>query len=150
MIPADGEHFAQYTREDGQHGTSQKVIAWANNGDAMVLGEAGLVPAQNLPGFQRIYRGVNASPIVGAIPGGGWLVDSLMDDGEWVTAPVLAWAVHADGTASPIDTDYAGETGDARAAERCYIYHPDHDDPEARKNIGAPPAPESPVEDLAG
>ncbi|MER5918018.1 hypothetical protein ABT124_49150 [Streptomyces sp. NPDC001982] len=62
-------------------------------------------------GFDLI-RGDQAAT-VGAIPGGGWLIDCADDQGNTWTTPILTWTVHADGTATPITTDRDGVTGDA-------------------------------------
>jgi hypothetical protein len=140
VIPANGEYFASYT-VNGKH-RSRKVIAWNSNGAAMVADTAGLVPAQSLPGFETVYEGSGGRAIA-ALPGAGWLVDTLWEDGTCTTAPVLLWAVHSDGTATPMDTDHLGETGTATGnGERHYLYHPDHNDPEARKQAGFPAAPQ--------
>lgn len=137
MIPANGEYFAAYVRQDGKQAPALEVIAWHDNGDAMVVGKTGLVPAQSLDGFERVYRSEHNSRVVAAVPGGGWRVDwkSEGDDGL-ATSPVLFWTVQADGTATPVDVDIYGETGSALAADKCYVYHPDHDDPEVRKQAG--------------
>lgn len=147
MIPAGGDHFASYT-ENGKH-RSRKVIAWNDDGHAMVAGRAGLVPAHTLPGFETLYE-KGDERVLTALPGGGWMVDWKNDgDDEWTTTPVLLWAVHADGTASPMDADHYGETGNAMSADRCYLYHPDHDRPEHRTAFGARPGrPIPPPESL--
>jgi hypothetical protein len=139
VIPANGDHFAAYT-ENGKH-RERQVIAWNDTGDAMVVGKAGLVPAQTLPSFEGLFERGDAR-ILTALPGGGWMVDTIWEDGECTTEPVLLWQVHADGTAIPIDTDSHGETGTALGhGSRSYLYHPDHVNPEARKQAGFPAAP---------
>lgn len=142
MIPANGEYMATYANKDGLPARPREVVAFNDRGDAMVLGKTGLVPAQDLPGFERIVRSGTSHRVIAALPGGGWMVDTMWEDGVCTTAPVLLWAVHADGTATPIDTDFNGETSEATGnGERHYVYHPDHDEPESRKQAGFPPKP---------
>jgi hypothetical protein len=137
MIPATGSFFAHY---DGVDAQPRKVIAWSDKGSPMVLGDGGLVTAQTFPGFNRVIRRGDLAPAVAALPGGGWMVDTLWEDGDVTATPVLLWAVHSDGTATPMDTDHNGETSSAlHSGERHYVYHPDHDNPEARKQAGFPP-----------
>lgn len=143
MIPADGTYFAYYDVAN----VSRQVVAWNDKGSPMVLGDNGLVTAQTLSGFHRVFRRANLGPTVAALPGDGWMVDTLWEDGECTTTRVLMWAVHADGTATPMDTDHNGETSSAlHGGERHYVYHPDHDDPEARKQAGFPPKESSPTD----
>lgn len=139
MIPANGEYFAHYGRENGKPAPAREVIAWSSNGEALVLGRTGLRPADQLSGFEGVHHHADRSKVVAAIPGGGWLIDWKNDeDDEWTTSPILFWAVQADGTAAPVEVDTYGETGSALAADRCYVYHPDHDQPAYRKAAGVP------------
>ena len=57
--------------------------------------------------------------IVQLIPGGGWLVKR--SDG---VTPVVAWALHQDGSVRPLDTDSHGTVLEIEE-EGTYLYHPD-------------------------
>ncbi|MFF4846234.1 hypothetical protein ACFY2G_40595 [Streptomyces collinus] len=77
-----------------------------------------------LEGFDGLRN--DNSMIVGAVPGGGWLIDCADAEGNTWTTPILAWTVHADGTARPITTDRDGVTGDAtEGLAEFRIHHPD-------------------------
>jgi hypothetical protein len=66
-----------------------------------------------------------AGPVVAAIPGGGWLIECTDDTDDTWTDPILAWAIHADGTAIPLNTDSSGVTDNATHGLKSYrIYHP--------------------------
>ena len=148
MIPADHNLMAVFEGPNGKPSASRAVVAWADDGHPMVLGERGLLRAEALSvnedvgTFRRVTdRSEGFPPYIAAIPGGGWMVDTLWDDGECTTSPVLLWAILADGTATPIDTDHAGMTSSALdGGERHYVYHPDHDRADVRKQAGFPPA----------
>lgn len=123
MIPADGSHYVQY--EPSNTGLPRRpVIAWSDEGTPLVAGRTGLVPAWDLGSVKRIVRDV--PPAVGAVPGGGWLIDCKDDEGNEWTLPILAWTIHADGSAIPLTADSDGVTSDATAGvDSCRIYHPD-------------------------
>lgn len=149
MIPADPNLMAVFEGADGKPSASRIVVAWADDGHPMVLGKRGLLRAEALSAnedvgtFRRIVdRSEGFPPSIAALPGGGWMVDTLWDDDTCTTAPVLLWSVYADGSAVPVGTDFHGLTGNAlEGGERSYLYHPDHDSPEARKYAGFPPRP---------
>jgi hypothetical protein len=146
MIPADPNLMAVFEGPDGKPSASRTVVAWADDGHPMVLGERGLLRAEALAAnedvgqFRRVRRRTDElPPCVAAVPGGGWLVDTWWEDGACTTAPVLLWTVHSDGSVVPVDTDFHGVTSSALGAgERSYVYHPDHDSPDARKQAGFP------------
>jgi hypothetical protein len=123
MIPANGAQYVSYTTGKGLPGPVRQVLAWDNDGHPLVLGTAGLERAANLGSVDRVRQ--DAAAVVGAVAGGGWLIDYQDDQGNKWTTPILAWTVHADGTASPIGTDRDGVTGDVTDGLSEYrIYHP--------------------------
>lgn len=73
------------------------------------------------------------NPVVAAIPGGGWRIEYKDDDGTPLISPVLAWAIHADGTCKPIDVDPSGWCDDPlTAANFIRVYHPDEEEQQLR------------------
>lgn len=126
MIPADGSHYVHY-QHSAQGLPVRPVIAWDDDGNPLVTGKRGLVPAYEMGTIKYIRR--DSSPAVGAVPGGGWLIECKDDEGNTWTTPILAWTVHADGSAQPLTSDRDGITGDATEGLESYrIYHPDATD----------------------
>ncbi|MGV9227601.1 hypothetical protein ACWDPF_33595 [Streptomyces albogriseolus] len=135
MTPADGTFFAHFGYSSQSQfdvpGSPREVIAWADNGDALLLGKNGLVAAHTLDGFQYIRRARVKSKVVAALPGGGWKITTKFTDGETWTTPVLAWLVHEDGDVVPVDISPDGSAGNAviaddETAQEVAVYHPDH------------------------
>ncbi|MFC9948478.1 hypothetical protein [Streptomyces pratensis] len=111
MIPAQHPYQADYQQEvEGRTVyRSKPVIAWDDEGQALVVDERSgrLVPANNGRTFTGLSEG--GHPIVAAIPGGGWSARFKNQDGTFTVDPLVAWTVRSDGTLTPIDTDYTGE-----------------------------------------
>jgi len=129
MIPADGSHYVYYEKSSNAL-PRRKIIAWGDEGEPLVVGRRGLVPAWDLGGISRLVT--EEAPAVGAVPGGGWMIDCKDDEGGSWTLPILAWTIHANGTASPLTTDADGVATDATEGLASYrIYHPDERLPEA-------------------
>jgi hypothetical protein len=127
MIPADGSHYAHYEKSST---LPRKIVAWGDNGEPLVVGRRGLVPAWEIGELARL--GSEQAPAVGAVPGGGWMIECKDDDGGSWTLPILAWTIHSDGTASPLTTDADGVSSDATEGLASYrIYHPDEKLPDA-------------------
>ncbi|MDJ1645404.1 hypothetical protein [Streptomyces pakalii] len=111
MIPARHPYEANYQQEEDGRTVyrSKPVIAWDDEGQALVADERSgrLVPANN----GRTFTGLSevGHPVVGAIPGGGWGVRFKNSDGTFTEDPLVAWTVRSDGTLTPIDTDSLGE-----------------------------------------
>ncbi|WP_228184054.1 hypothetical protein [Streptomyces anulatus] len=111
MIPAQHPYRANYQQEKGggMVPRSKPVIAWDDEGQALVVDERSgrLVPANNGRNFTGLSEGEH--PVVGAIPGSGWRVRFKNEDGTFIEDPLVAWTVRSDGTLTPIDTDDNGE-----------------------------------------
>ncbi|MEU5557948.1 hypothetical protein AB0H47_17745 [Streptomyces globisporus] len=111
MIPAQHPYRADYQQEVGGRTvySSKPVIAWDDEGQALVVDERSgrLVPANNGRTFTGLSKG--EYPVVGAIPGGGWSVRFKSPDGTFTEDPLVAWTVRSDGTLTPVDTDSEGE-----------------------------------------
>ncbi|MFJ1536361.1 hypothetical protein ACIOFV_50160 [Streptomyces mirabilis] len=135
MIPANGAQYVSYTTDKGLPGPVRQVLAWDEDGHPMVLGNVGLVRAANLGSVDRVRQ--DAPAIVGSVAGGGWLIDCQDDQGNKWTTPVLAWTVHADGSATPISTDREGVTSDATEGLSKYrIHHPDESHTPHKEPVG--------------
>ncbi|MEW2071885.1 hypothetical protein [Streptomyces sp. NPDC007346] len=111
MIPAQHPYQADYQQEENGRTSyrSKPVIAWDDEGQALVVDERSgrLVPANNGRTFTGLSEG--GHPVVGAIPGGGWSVRFKNSDGTFTEDPLVAWTVRSDGTLTPVDTDSEGE-----------------------------------------
>jgi hypothetical protein len=135
MIPADGSHYVYYEPSSTAL-PRRKVIAWGDDGEPLVVGRRGLVPAWDLGAIKRL--GDDEAPAVGAVPGGGWMIDCKDAEGGSWTLPILAWTIHSNGAAVPLTTDSDGVATDATEGLDSYrIYHPaerlpkDPDEPDA-------------------
>ncbi|WP_055558781.1 hypothetical protein [Streptomyces luridiscabiei] len=117
MIPAQHPYEANYQQEvDGRTVfRSKPVIAWDDEGQALVVDERNgrLVPANNGRTFTGLSEGRH--PVVAAIPGGGWGARYKSDDGSFTVDPLVAWTVRSDGTLAPVDTDITGVCDDPTA-----------------------------------
>lgn len=124
MIPANGAQRVFYTNDKGLPGPIRQVLAWDTDGHPMVLGSRGLERAADLGPIQHVRQ--DAAAVVGAVPGGGWFIEYQDDEGTKWTTPILAWTVHADGSATPITSDQDGLTDDATSGLTTYrVYHPE-------------------------
>lgn len=124
ILATPGSHCAVFMDDDGRVTATKPVIAWDDDGHPLVTATQGLVRAERYPEFRRI--GQPESPVVAAVPGGGWLIECTDADGGTWTDLILAWNIHADGTATPITTDRDGVTSDATSGLADYrIHHPD-------------------------
>ena len=124
MIPDNGRHEAvfRHPQVDGTHWTEHKpVVAWSDDGDALVVHENCLQIACNLADFNWIVEA--DMPVVGIASGGDWRMERRFSDGTIWDAPVIGWAVRADGTAFPLETDALGAAEVAGDGE-FVIYHP--------------------------
>lgn len=123
MIPADGSHYVHYDPSSNGR-RARRVVAWDDNGTPLVAGRHGLVPAHDLGTVKGIREG--DAPVVGAVPGGGWMIECKDDEGNTWTSPILAWSIHADSSATPITSDSDGVATDATEGLAEYrVYHAD-------------------------
>lgn len=124
MIPANGAQYVNYTTDQGLPGPIRQVLAWDNDGHPMVLGSHGLERAADLGPIQRVRQ--DTAAVVGAVPGGGWFIEYQDGEGAKQVTPILAWTVHADGSANPLTADQDGLTDDATSGLTSYrVYHPE-------------------------
>lgn len=133
MIPARHPYEAHYKHEhEGRTVFSSKpVIAWGDDGHALVVDErtGRLVPADN----GRTFTGVGEGrfPVVAAIPGGGWRTAYREDDGTLSIDPLVAWIVRSDGTMTAIDTDSHGDCDEAPSISNfAHLLAPGEEPPE--------------------
>lgn len=115
MIPADRTASAIFRDAQGQASYDKTIVAWDTDGHPLIAGEQGLIRAEDHGDFHSVLEDT-AGLIVGAVPGGGWLITTTEEDGSEYTDAIVAWAVYADGTAMPIGTDNNGLTDDATKA----------------------------------
>ncbi|MDX3235682.1 hypothetical protein PV392_08275 [Streptomyces sp. ME03-5709C] len=119
MIPAPHAPYeASYRHENGgrPYLTSKPVIAWDNDGTALVPDEktGRLRAADSYSNFAGVAPA--KVPAVGILPGGTWRAEFRDDDGGVVSNPVLAWLVHADGSCVPTVADADGYADDPTTA----------------------------------
>jgi hypothetical protein len=128
MIPDNGRHEANFVHRQPDGSTwseGRPVLAWSQNGDALILHQDALAIACNLPGFKCIREADPA--VIGVIGGGGWRIERRWDDGTITDAPVVGWALRSDGEVGALETDATGtaeEVGSVWADHNCVIYHP--------------------------
>jgi hypothetical protein len=126
MIPANGTYYVHFNNPAGQFTRAMPVIAWDDDGSPLIAGKFGLISAADsgLGAVRGIKHDTEAA--VGAVPGGGGVIDCVDDEGTTWTTPILAWVIHGNGTATPITSDVDGVTGDATdGLEKYRIRHPD-------------------------
>lgn len=127
MIPASGTHYVHFKKGSSGYAPIHPVAAWDDDGAPLVVSRGRLRPAYELGEVERVVQ--DFSPVVGAVPGGGWLIDCVDSDGNTWTSPILAWTIHADGSAIPITSDSDGLTSDATEGLESYrVYHPETTD----------------------
>ncbi len=108
--------------------TEQRVHAWSDDGTPLVLGSAGLEPAERAGDYELFDVGV--STVIG---GGGWMVHGVTEadeDGETshYIQPVVAWRVDEDGTGEPLVADADGTVVPGRGPGVLGYFHPNEDE----------------------
>jgi hypothetical protein len=129
MIPAPPGLVARFRHvrsEDGsEYDYPRAIVAFDDEGSPYVIPDDGerLVPAQSYSNYVGFGKAPE-SPIVSLIPAGGWRMERAdAEDDEPYSAPLVGWALLADGRVVPLDTDRIGEVGEASGR----IYHPDEE-----------------------
>jgi hypothetical protein len=131
MIPDSGRHVAVFRipQKGGGYSWNRKpVMAWDSFGNPLVVDLGRLSNAHDVPYFHVLLEG--HGPVVGIAPGGGWHIKWRdPEDGEISSSPVVGWAIHADGTCLPLDTDALGCAAmpgdDGVPHMEAVLYHPD-------------------------
>ncbi|MFJ4895038.1 hypothetical protein ACIP5U_34370 [Streptomyces sp. NPDC088788] len=100
--------YAIYDEPAPRSGQRNRMVeAWhPETGDALVMGDRGLTPAADLPGFQGFDQCAHS---IGAIPAAdGWREAWRTEDGTIRTAPVVGWMIGANsiGNALIFDDDF--------------------------------------------
>lgn len=115
MIPASHTNYvARYKHETDSHPrfSLKPVVAWTDGVAQVVDGRTGrLVDAFTFSNFTDVVLD-NTAPVVGAIPGGGWLAEYQPDGDAAFSTPVVAWNIRADGAIDPVCVDSDGISGD--------------------------------------
>lgn len=107
-------NFEEKCRDGRTYWTSKPVIAWDDEGRALISnGRGQLVPAIGYDSFRHVEE--DASGYVAAIPGGGWQLAWKQDDGTEFLDPVVAWVINRDGWARAVSVD---SNGDSEIVER--------------------------------
>lgn len=137
MIPAPPGITAQYKidRDGNVDYDTLPVLAFTDEGQALVLGGNSLVLATNYRNFDGLSGG--GGEYTALIPSGGWRIEYTDDDGSKSTDPLVGWALTVGGCIEPIITDsdgYAREI-DAGAYRIC---HPSSTGPIAPAPVRGP------------
>lgn len=128
MIPAEKGYLAIYGRTDDngrlvQINDERDVIAWDDDGEPLVLGDARLVRADWYPNFRQIRQ--DDREIVSMIPAGQFSIVYVSDDGHSFTTPLVGWGLTSGGSIVPLDTDAAGFVSEPRdTTGKFRITHP--------------------------
>lgn len=130
MIPAR-RGLSAYFRKNGGGGLSEKeVMAFDEEGYAMVLGDKGLERAARFSNFDSLDQAIEDAYLYeNLIPGGGWMVRYFWDnpvsgEPERADTPVVAWAQTISGSIKPLvfDLDMAGLD---EVPSNATVWHPD-------------------------
>lgn len=132
MIPAPEGIVAYFKDGDSDRVLSQNVIAFDDDGTALVLPNKGdqLVAAGSFRNFHSLdfTGGETDEDTITAVPGGGWMAEYKdPEDGtlEW-NGPVVAWLVDRSGFASPIVANDCNSAGTVEAiGNKMRIYYPE-------------------------
>lgn len=117
MIPANTPYVAVYRHQinaDRVNWRRERVVAWDDNGGAMVLlghplsGSPRLVPASEVEGLHGIEPAEGV--YIGAVPAGGWRVLRKPPGQESYIEPLAAWLVTGLGDLCPATVDAEGVT----------------------------------------
>lgn len=111
MIPAPPGLIACYKPD--QNGLMPRedrhVIAFNDEGSAMILGEHSLIRADSLSHFSHVDI-TESDECVALIPAGGWHIEFAGRDGSKWSQPLVGWRLATDGTVTPVITDSDGIT----------------------------------------
>jgi hypothetical protein len=124
MIPAPAGLVAKYKGADD----TKPVLAFDDEGRAMVLGDRGLVYADGYYGRELDHiSDYHSDPtLAGLIPAGGWRIEHTGQDGAKWSQPLVGWGLRVDGTVVPLDTDDGGNVDSlAEVGGTWRVYHPD-------------------------
>lgn len=132
MIPAhpNSKYVASYEQPSGiREGETVKfdlpVMAWSDDGSALVAQAGKLVPATDVDGCIGFFES-SLPQDVGVVPGGGWRAEVTEEDGTVWSAPVVAWMIKDGGWAVPVVGDLQGYARHPKHLGRpCRLYHPD-------------------------
>lgn len=126
MIPAPpGGILARYKYDhNGRSYYDEKpVIAFDDDGSALVLGDRCLVPADHCSNFAGFDA---AGGYVALIPAGGWRVEFRGKDGSTYSESLVGWGLKPDGTVAPFTTDCDGLIQNLHEyPDRYRVYHRD-------------------------
>jgi hypothetical protein len=140
LIPAPPGIVARYKHEeDGRtHHNELAVIAFDEDGGALVLGKDSLVPATSYRNFDGLSDGSEHAGYSMLIPAGGWRVEFTNRDGSRWSEPLVGWALKPSSYVTPLTADDTGYVSDFEHYRGAYrIYHPDSEpDPAERPAAG--------------
>jgi len=106
--------------------TERPVIAFDDEGHALVLGNNGLVSASWHGNFDRLSDEPDHGDYLSLIPAGGWRAEYAGKDGSRWSEPLIGWALKPGSIIVPLATDSAGDVEDFESYGGEYrIYHPD-------------------------
>jgi hypothetical protein len=119
---------ARYRHRDGwrEWTTEKQVLAFDDNGEALVLTDDGLEPAHRQPGrFLGIMEPDTTFRTI--ITSGGWRARVTLHDGSAYVVPLVAWAIDDHGWGVPIITDADGGAQPLQPKDyaRVELEHPD-------------------------
>jgi hypothetical protein len=97
----------QIELSDGEHLFEKDVMAWDDEGEALVLGDRGLELASNKHNFVGVREGASSSQYIAMIPAGDWVVWRTEGDTSW-SSRLCAWGLKADGSVVPLEPDDSG------------------------------------------
>lgn len=144
MIPATRPYVARYEHKSANGSRSYfselPVAAWDNEGYPLVVrSDSHCLERANT---WRNFAGIDTadSPVVAAVPGGGWRVEHTQEDGAVWSEPIVAWAIYPNGTAQAITVDGDGYADELVQRDgEWHVYHPSTAEPSVAPQ---PPRPD--------
>lgn len=130
MIPATTLHHATFRHTDLDGRPTERdepVIAWDEEGHALVLNNNRLVRAKTLRGFVAVTW-EEIGPVVGIASVDGWVAEFLSSEDRQTTLPLAGMAIRSTGEAFPLVIYPDGRCDDPQG-DRTFkrIYHPGQD-----------------------
>ena len=130
MIAAPVGLTARYKHDEPPgHWSHKPVIAFDDDGHPLVVGDGERDRSLVRADVYANCDGVGDDPypsVIALLPAGGWRVVWSQEGGTEWSQPLVGWALRADGSVVPLDTDATGSVEELGSLHGKYrIYHPE-------------------------
>lgn len=125
MLRAQPGWVAVFQRETSEFEEKLPVVAWDENGHAMVVDEhKGMLTKADRRDDFKCLKDDHSPPIVAIMPADGWRC-AITNDGAEEDTPLVGWGLTATGDVVPLGIDDDGYVDISRGFSLPYrIYHP--------------------------